>query len=257
MWWCTPIIPELERLTQNDHCEFDANLSSIVKFCLKKNSWMLVYRFADVKEKQNAQVRYILSIVSKKSNRVLGLIFGGKRGKEKFFLNWWKDWTLWSCLHRLKKSLYFIHCQEVLSFVSTCSWSHFWVILSGSQVIKKYMHISYWCSDSKSTTCRIDPILKVRVAAYPSSNHTHTSSIKYKCLLSPQNQLGWWVGHQNITEPCKFHSVTFPVPRHSSKWLVWIDFTCGTRKTLALPPTFILKSTRIEVEGEGVGRGEW
>jgi hypothetical protein len=35
MWWCTSIIPALERLRQ-ENCEFKACLAFLVRACLKK-----------------------------------------------------------------------------------------------------------------------------------------------------------------------------------------------------------------------------
>jgi hypothetical protein len=36
-WWCTPVIPALRRLRQEDH-EFEVDLSIIVRPCLKKKT---------------------------------------------------------------------------------------------------------------------------------------------------------------------------------------------------------------------------
>jgi hypothetical protein len=37
VWWCTPVIPALRRLRQEDH-ELKASLNYIMSFCLKKKS---------------------------------------------------------------------------------------------------------------------------------------------------------------------------------------------------------------------------
>lgn len=36
MWWYTPVIPALARLSQDDLCAFEASLNCVAKFCLKK-----------------------------------------------------------------------------------------------------------------------------------------------------------------------------------------------------------------------------
>lgn len=49
MWWCTPIIPALERLRLEHHYVFEANLGYIARFCLKnKTKKRTDWQWADI-----------------------------------------------------------------------------------------------------------------------------------------------------------------------------------------------------------------